>query len=70
MAAAITNLNAEARGLHREALHEARQAGPPSGGGEHHGKGAGGPRERSLYDPRDYKLADLHAKPSLAAFKK
>ena len=69
MAAAITNLNSEARRLYQGALHEARQAGPQSGGGEHHGKGAGGPRERSLYDPRDYKLADLHTEPFSCCFR-
>ena len=66
----MANLDSEARKFYQQALYEARQAGPQSGGDEHDGKGAGGPRERSLYDPREYKIADFHTEPSLAAFKK
>ena len=42
------------------------------GGDGDGGKGGGGhqPRDRQLFDPRDYKIQDLAASPSLAAFKK
>ena len=71
MVAAMANLDSEARRLYQQAVFEARRdTGAQSGGDEHPGKGAGGPRERSLYDPRDYEIADLHAEPSLDAFKK
>ena len=73
MAQAMSELNTAARSLYQEAQHEARQSsqtGGGGGGGDHGGKGSGGPRERSLYDPRDYKLADLASDLTLAAFKK
>jgi hypothetical protein len=70
VAQAMDGLTFEARRLYQEALQQAArdQQGPREAGD--HGKGGGGPRERSLYDPRDYKLADLPNEPSLAAFKK
>ena len=49
MAAALANLDSEARRLYQQAVFESRRdTGVQSGGDEHGGKGAGGPRERSL----------------------
>ena len=61
-------LRESARGLYTEALRAA--ARDTDSGGNHGGKGAGVPRAKSLYDPRDYKLSDLSSDPSLATFKK
>ena len=69
MEQAMAELTFEARRLYQDALQQAgRDRGQGSTGD--HGKGGGDPRERSLYDPRDCKLADLPNEPSLAAFKK
>ena len=73
VAQAMDGLTSGAWRLYQDALqqaardqHGAREAGYTGD----HGKGGGVPRERSLYDPRDYKLADFPNEPSLAAFKK
>jgi hypothetical protein len=72
MALVHQELQTAACGLYSEALQAAQsaQTGGGGGGGDHGGKGSGGPRERSLYDLRDYKLADLASDPTLATFKK
>jgi len=71
MALVHHELQTAARGLYSEALQAAQSAQTGGGGGgDHGGKGSGGPRERSLYDPRDYKLADLTSDLTLAAIKK
>jgi hypothetical protein len=59
VAQAVEVLASESRRLYQEALQQAaRDGGGPRESGDF-GKGGSGPRERSLYDPRDYKLADL-----------
>ena len=71
MAAAMDNLDAEARKLYQQAVAEARRdTGAQGGGDDHGGRASGGTRERPLYDPRNYKIADLQAESSLAAFEK
>ena len=69
MAVAMSELNSEARRLYQEALQQVGHAGPQSFTGKQGNRG-GGSLERSVYDPRDYKIADLHAELSLATFKK
>ena len=66
---AMSILASESRRFYDEALQ--RAVGQQHFGGEGQGKGGGGgPRERALFDARDYKIADLPNEPSLAAFKK
>jgi len=69
MALVHSELQTAARSLYSEVLQAAQSSQTGSGGGgDYGGKGSGGPRERSLYDPRDYKIADLSSDPTLALF--
>ena len=57
---------ADARNQFEQRLGETRSSG--DGGETSFGKGA--PRERMLFDARDYKIPELASDPSLAVFKK